>query len=101
MGNLNSSEDIKRAWESITENNKTSGNETLGLHKLKQNKPWFDEKCLRFLDQRKQALMQWLQDPNQTNLDHLSNGRRESSRHFRNTKRENLKSKIDKLETLS
>jgi len=44
--------------------------------------------------------MQWLQGPNQINLDHLSNGRRESSRHFSNTKRENLKSKIDELETL-
>jgi hypothetical protein len=44
--------------------------------------------------------MQWLQDPNQTNVDPLSNVRRESSRHFRNTKRENLKSKIAEIETL-
>jgi len=29
---------------------------------LKQHKPWFDEECLGFLDQRKQAKMQWVQD---------------------------------------
>jgi len=26
-----------------------------------------------FLDQRKQAKMQWLQDPNQSNVDNLNN----------------------------
>jgi len=31
---------------------------------LKHDKPWFDEECLHFLDQRKQAKMKWLQDPN-------------------------------------
>jgi hypothetical protein len=35
---------------------------------LKQHIPWFDEECSRFLDQRKQAKMQWLQDPNQCNV---------------------------------
>jgi len=34
--------------------------EILGMHKLKQHKPWFDKECLRFLDQRKQAAMQWV-----------------------------------------
>jgi len=38
---------------------KNSANESLGLHNLKQQKPWFDEECLRFLDERKQAKMQW------------------------------------------
>jgi hypothetical protein len=32
--------------------------EGLGLHVLKQHKPWFDEECLGFLGQRKQAKMQ-------------------------------------------
>ena len=36
----------------------TSTQESLGLHELKQNKPWFDEECLGFLDQRKRAKMQ-------------------------------------------
>jgi dsDNA-specific endonuclease/ATPase MutS2 len=78
------SEDINRAWENIKENTKTSATENLGLYELKQHKPWFDEERLRFLDQRKQAKMQWLKDPNQSNIDNLHNVRHEASRHFRN-----------------
>ena len=55
LGNLSNHEDINRAWESIKENIKTSAKETLGLHELKHHKPWFDEECLHFLDERKQA----------------------------------------------
>jgi hypothetical protein len=50
------------------------------------------------LDQRRQAKMQWLQDPNQSTIDNLNNVRREASRHFRNKKKEYLKPKIGKLE---
>jgi len=32
--------DINRAWENIIENIKTSAKESLGLHKVKQHKPW-------------------------------------------------------------
>jgi hypothetical protein len=42
--------------------------------------------------------MQWLQNPNQSNLDNLKNARQEVSRHFRNKKREYLKAKINELE---
>jgi hypothetical protein len=42
--------------------------------------------------------MQWLQNPNQSNLDNLNNARQEASRHFRNKKREYLKAKINELE---
>jgi hypothetical protein len=45
----------------------------------KQHKLWFDEECSQFLRQRKQAKMQWLQDPNQSNLDNLNNARHEAS----------------------
>jgi len=31
---------------------KTSAKESLGLYELKQHKPWFDEECLQFLDQK-------------------------------------------------
>jgi hypothetical protein len=51
------------------------------------------------LDQRKQAKIQWLQDPNQSNADNPNNIRHEASRHFRNKKKENLKAKFDELET--
>jgi hypothetical protein len=47
----------------IKENIKTSAKESLGLHELKQHKPWFGKECVGFLDQRKQAKMQWIQDP--------------------------------------
>jgi len=46
---------------------RTYTQESLGLYELKQHKPWFDEECLGFLDQRKRVKMQWLQDPNQSN----------------------------------
>jgi len=101
LENLNDNEDINRAWENIKENIKTSAKESLGLYEFKQQKPWFDEECLRFLDERKQAKMQWLQDPNQSNVDNLNNVRTEASRHFRNHKKEYLKAKIDELETNS
>jgi hypothetical protein len=45
--------------------------------------------------------MQWLQDPNHSNLDNLNNARGEASRHFRNNKRKYLKAKINEIETNS
>jgi hypothetical protein len=101
LKNLNVSEDINRAWENIKENIKISAQESLGLHERKQHKPWFDTECAEFLDERKQAKIQWLQNPNQNNGDNLHNLRRESSRHFRNEKKEYLKAKINELETNS
>ena len=58
LENLNDDEDVDRTWENIKENIKTSAKESLGLHELKQNKPWFDEECLGFLDHRKRAKIQ-------------------------------------------
>jgi hypothetical protein len=46
---------------------------------------------LKLVDRRKQAKLQWLQDPSAVNKDNLNNVRREASRHFRNKKREYLK----------
>jgi hypothetical protein len=50
------------------------------------------------VDRRKQAKLQWLQDPSEVKEDNLSNVRREASRHFRNNKREYLKDKINETE---
>jgi len=83
LENLNDDEDIKRAWENIKENIKTSTKESLGLQELKQHKPWFDEECLSFLDQSKQAKMQLVQDPSQSNVDNLNTVRRDASKYFR------------------
>ena len=66
-----------------------------------QHKPCFDEECLGFIDLRKQAKIQWLQDPNQSNVNNLNNARPEASRHFRNKKMEYPNAKIKQLETNS
>ena len=79
---------------------KTSAKESLRLHELKQHKPWFDEECSGFSDQRKQAKMQWIQYPSQRIVDNLKNVRRDASRHFKE-KRAYLKAKIEELETNS
>ena len=68
---------------------------------MKQHKPWFDEECLGFLDQRKRAKMQWVQDRSQSNVDKPNNVRREVSRHFRNKKKAYLTAKIEEVETNS
>ena len=55
LENLSDGKAMNRAWVSITVSIKTSATDSLGLHELKQHKPWFDGECLGFLDQRKQA----------------------------------------------
>jgi len=98
LENLNVDDDVNRVWENIKENIKTSAKESLGLHEWKQHKRWFDKECVYFLDQRKQAKMQWIQDPSRSNVDNLNNIRRDASRHFRNKKKAYLKVKIEELE---
>jgi len=48
LENLNVNEDINRAWKNIKGNNENSAKDSLGLHELKQHKPWFDEEGLGF-----------------------------------------------------
>jgi len=98
LENLKDDEDVNRTWENIKENIQILAKQSLVLHELKQNKPWFDEECVGFLDQRKRAKMQWIQDPSQSNVDNMNNVRREVSRHFRNKKKAYLRAKMEKLE---
>jgi hypothetical protein len=72
---LHYSEDIHRAWAwgNIKDNIKISAKENLGLHERKQHKPWFAEECSQFLDYRKHAKMQRLEDQNQSNVENLNN----------------------------
>ena len=87
LENLNGDENVNSAWENIKENIKTSAKESsLGLLEWKQHKPWFDKECVDFLDQRKQAKMQWIQDPSRSHVDNLKNVRCNDCRHFRNKK---------------
>jgi hypothetical protein len=75
---------INSEWKTIRENIKISAKESLGYFELKKHKPWFDEGCSELLYQRKEAKLQWLQDPSEINGVNLNNVRRETSRHFRN-----------------
>jgi len=99
LENLSYGKDINWAWENIKENMKTSGKQSLCLNELKDHKPWFDEECLGFLDQRVQTKRQWVQDPSQSSVDNLNNVKREASRYFRKKKKVYLKAKIEELET--
>jgi hypothetical protein len=45
--------------------------------------------------------MQWVQHSNQNSIDDLINVRHEASRHFREKKKEYLKSKINEIDTTS
>ena len=101
LENLNVDVDVNRVRENIKENIKTSDKESLGLHKWKQHKPWFDKVCVDFLNQRKQAKMQWIQDSSRSNVDNLNNIRGDVSRHFTNKKKAYFKVKIEELETNS
>jgi hypothetical protein len=71
--NLYDSKDMNTAWENVKDDIKISAKEKLGLYECKQHKPWFDEECSQFIEQWKQVKMQWLQDPNHSNVDNLNN----------------------------
>jgi hypothetical protein len=96
---LDESFDINNAWESIRRNIKTSAKHNLEYHRLKHNKPWFDDECSKLIDQRKQAKLRWLQNPSQITGDNIQNLRHETSRTFRKNKREYPKGKINEHET--
>ena len=97
LENLSDDKDKNRAWKNIKESNKTSAKKSLGLHELKQHKPWFDEECLCFLYQRKKAKMLWVQVPSQSSVDNLYSVRHEARIHFRNKKKAHLKVKLRNL----
>jgi hypothetical protein len=65
-----------------------------------KHKPWFDEGCSKLLH-KKEAKLQWLQDPSEINWDNLNYVRCQASRHFRNKKMEYVKDKIHELATNS
>ena len=49
-----------------------------------------DKECVVFLDQRKQAKMQWIQNPSRSNVDNLNNVRRNAGRKSLGTKRRHI-----------
>jgi predicted metallo-beta-lactamase superfamily hydrolase len=83
LENFDDNVDMNRAWENIRENIKTSAKESLGHYELQEHSPWFDDKYSKLIDRRKQAELQWLQNPSQVNGDNMDNIRREASSTFR------------------
>jgi hypothetical protein len=69
LEDLDTQVEINSVWETIRENIQISAKESLGYFEFKKHKPWFDEGCTKLLDQRKQAKLQWLQDPSEINGD--------------------------------
>jgi hypothetical protein len=97
--NLEDNRHINRVWDAIRENIKLSAKGCICHCEEKRHKPWFDEEYSKLVDRRKQAKLQWSQDPCVVNEDNLSNARQEASRHFRNKRREYLKDKFNELES--
>jgi hypothetical protein len=63
LEDLDAEVDNNSALETIRVNIKISVKESVGYYELKELKPWFDERCSKLLDQRKEAELQWLYDP--------------------------------------
>jgi hypothetical protein len=90
LENLGNSGDNNRAWDNIRENIKMSAQESVGYWESKHRKPKFDEERSQLVDRKKEAKLQWLQDPSKANEDNMTDGRREATRHFRKKKGECL-----------
>jgi hypothetical protein len=54
---------INSALESTGENIKISAKENTGYHRLKFNKPFFDDECSKLIEQRKQTKLELLENP--------------------------------------
>jgi hypothetical protein len=80
LEDLGAEADMNSAWETIRGNIRILAKESLGYYELKKHKPWFDEGCLKLLDQGKQAKVQWLKDTSEINGDNLNNVICEASR---------------------
>jgi hypothetical protein len=85
LEDLHTEVEINGAWETIKEIT-ISAKESLGYFELKKHKPWFDKGCSKLTDQRKEAKLQWLQDPSEIDGDNLNNVRHKASKYFRNKK---------------
>jgi hypothetical protein len=67
LENLEDNGDINRSWDAIRENIKISAKDRIGHFEAKRHKPLFDEEFSKLVDRRKQAKLQWLQDPSVVN----------------------------------
>jgi hypothetical protein len=88
---------INSAWNMIEKISTIQPNTSQGFYALKKHKPWLDERFLELLDQRKQAKLQWLQEPVEIDGDNMNGVRHDANRYFWNKKREYLKDKINEF----
>jgi hypothetical protein len=58
------------------ENITISAQESLGYCEPKHRKLWINEECSKLVDRRKQAKLEWLQDPSEANEDNVIDVRR-------------------------
>jgi hypothetical protein len=58
--------EINSAWKTIRDNINISAKERLGYFELRKHKPLFDKGLSKLLNQRKQANLQWFQDPSKS-----------------------------------
>jgi hypothetical protein len=99
LESLDENSDINNAWESIRENIKTTDKDNIEYQKLKHNKTWFDDKCSKLIDKRKQVKLQWLQNPSQINGNNLQNLNVKPVEHLGTRKGEYLRGRINEIET--
>jgi hypothetical protein len=67
LENLDDKVDINRAWETNIGNIKVSAEQSLGYYEFNEHRSCFDKGCSKLLYQKKQAKLQWLQDPSKIN----------------------------------
>jgi len=91
--NLDEKWEINRPWVGIRRNINVSAPGNLGQYEGKQRESRLYEEYQKHLDQRKQYIFDWLQNPPKSFGAELKNVRRETSIHFRNKKPEYLKEK--------
>jgi Fe-S oxidoreductase len=72
FGKLEHNGDIDRARDTVRQNIKTWERVSIGHCESKRCKPRFDEEYSKLVDRKKQAKLQWFQDPNIVNEDNLS-----------------------------
>ena len=96
LENVSDNEDIDSAWENIKADITNLAKESRGLCDRKQHKPWFDEECSHYTDQRKQAKVQKLLDQKGNNVDNLNNVMHDAIRYFRGKSRDYMKDKLMK-----
>jgi hypothetical protein len=82
---------VDGTWVKIRDSIKASAKEKVGVLETHRNKPWFSQGCSELANERKQAKLLWLQNPNDQTAEDFSNVKRNTCRTFKQKKRDYLK----------